>query len=305
VASTLLTSFLLTSDFWDSTVRVTGPIALAAIACVICSRAGVLFIGIEGVMLISCFFSIAGAVWTGSIALGIVIAMVAGVLSSLLFGALSMLLRMGDVVGGLVVHVGAIGLTAFLVEEWFPNGATIGAQSLTAIWGSTGNGGLDVVFHQQPLVYVAVLSAIGVTLFLRTRWGLVVRSSGESMRVAQSFGVELIRLRFLVLAAAGVFAGLAGATIGLAIVGTFDVNVVSGRGFIGLACVMLGAWMPLGALLAATLFGLAYAIQFRVEALGQWIQLFPYVVTLIAIALLWGRTQGPAEEGRGLPEEAR
>jgi ABC-type uncharacterized transport system permease subunit len=305
VHSLLATSFFVTSDFWASTIRVTGPIALAAVACVLCSRAGVLFIGIEGVMLISAFFSIAGAIWTGSIGFGVLIAIVAGVLSALLFGFLSMTLRMGDVVGGLVVHVGALGLTPFLVEQWFPNGATIGAKSLGALWGSTGSKGLDVVFHQQPLIYVAVLVAIALSLFLRTRYGLVVRSSGESVRVAQSFGVRLVPLRFLVLAAAGVLTGLAGATIGLAIVGTFDTNVASGRGFIGLACVMLGAWQPLGVLVASGLFGLAYAMQFRISAIGQWMQLFPYVVTLVAIALVWGRVQGPAEEGRGLPEEAR
>ena len=214
----LATSFLVTADFWDSTIRVTGPIALAAVASVLCSRAGILYIGVEGVMLVGAFFSIAGAVWTGSIGLGILIAILAGVFASLVFGLLSMTLRMGDVVGGLVVHVGAIGLTAFLVEQFFPNGATIGAKSLTPLWRSTGSNGLDVVLHQQPLIYVAILSAVAIWLFLRTRYGLVVRSSGESVRVAHSFGVKLVPLRFAVLAAAGVLTGLAGATTGLAIV---------------------------------------------------------------------------------------
>jgi simple sugar transport system permease protein len=255
-------------------------------------------------MLLSAFFSIAGVAWTGSIWLGVVIAALAGAAFALLFGVLSISLRMGDVVGGLVVHVGAIGFAAFLVEEFFATGATIGSRSLGPLWPSTGVRGVDVVLHQQPLVYAAILVAVALTLFLRTRWGLVVRSSGESTRVALSFGVALVPLRFIVLAVAGILTGLGGATIGLAIVGTFDTNVVSGRGFIGLACVMLGGWRPLGALAAAAFFGAAYAVQFRVDVGGEWMQLFPYVVTLVAIALLWGRTQGPAEEGRGLPEKS-
>jgi simple sugar transport system permease protein len=256
-------------------------------------------------MLISAFFSIAGAVWTGSIGVGVLLGVVAGIFSSLLFGFLSMTLRMGDVVGGLVIQVGAIGLTAFLLEQWFPNGATIGAKSLGPIWNATGSSALNVVVHQQPLIYIALLIAIALTVFLRTRWGLIVRSSGESVRVARSFGIPLVPLRFLVLAGAGVLTGLGGATIGLATIGSFDTNIVGGRGFIGLACVMLGAWRPLGVLLASVLFGIAYAVQFRVTVVGLWAQLFPYIVTLIAIGAFWGRAQGPAEEGRGLPEDVR
>jgi general nucleoside transport system permease protein len=297
--------FFLTADFWDSAIRVTGPIALAAVAATLCSRAGILFIGIEGVMLVSAFFSIAGAIWTHSVWLGVMVAVGSGITASLVFGLLAITLRMGDVVAGLVVDVGALGLMGFFHDQWFPNGATIGAQSLEPLWGSFAGGVGRVLFHQQPLVYVALCAAILLELFLRTRWGLVVRSSGESTRVARSFGIDLVRLRFLVLAVAGAIVGLGGATIGLAIVGTFDVNVVSGRGFIGLACVMLGGWRPVGAVLAALLFGIAYALQFRVTAIGGWAQLFPYVLTLVALATLWGRSQGPAEEGRGLDEDSR
>lgn len=302
----ILASIFTSADFWDSTVRVTGPIAFAAIACTVCSRAGVLLIGIEGIMLISAFFSIAGTVWSGSIWIGVFFAIVAGITSSLLCGFLSMTLQMGDVVAGLVLHVGAIGLTAFLVEQWFPNGATIGGSSLHALWPSFSGELRNVLFHQQPLVYLAIVAAIVTAAFLRTKRGLVVRSSGESTRVAMSFGVKLMRLRFTILAVAGLLAGFGGATIGLALVGTFDTNVVSGQGFVGLACVMLGAWKPLGVLAATALFGGAYALQFRVKIGGQeWAQLIPYLVALAAIALFSGRAQGPAEEGRGLPEEAR
>jgi simple sugar transport system permease protein len=295
---------LLSADFWDSMVRVTGPIAFGALACTLASRAGVLFIGVEGAMLVSVFFSIAGVVWAGSIWLGVLLGAAAGMTVGLAFGVFSIVLRMGDVVAGLIVYVGTLGLTAFLTDQLFPNGASIGARSLGPFWGSFGGDAGSVLFHQQPLIYVAIVAAVAMHLFLRSRRGLVVRSSGESVNVARSFGIRLVRVRFFVLAASGILAGLGGATLGLAIVGTFESSVVGGRGFIGLACVILGAWRPLAVLLASSVFGLAYAVQFRVNDIGQWIQLFPYVMTLLAIALVWGRAQGPAEEGRDLPDEA-
>jgi simple sugar transport system permease protein len=300
----VLATVFVSADFWDSMIRVTGPIAFAALACVLAARAGILFIGVEGVMLISAFFAIATAAWTGSIWAGVGTAVVSGMLGALLFGFLSIVLRMGDVVGGLVIYVGSLGLTAFLAAELFPFGATIGSQALEPLWSPVG-GWAGVFLDQQPLVYVAILAAIAITLFLRTRFGLMVRASGESLRVARGFGIKLVRLRFLVLAVSGALTGLGGATIGLAIVGTFDTNVVGGRGFIGLVCVVLGAWRPLPVLLASAAFGTAYVIPFRVDVFGDWIQLLPYVAALVAVGLFWRHTQGPPEEGRGLPEEAR
>jgi simple sugar transport system permease protein len=296
--------FLGTSDFWDSVIRVSVPIALTALAATLCARAGVLFIAIEGVMLFAAFFAIAGVVWTGSTWLGVLVAAGAGVVGALFFGVLSMGLRMGDAMGGLVCHIGAFGLAGFLLEELFPLGLTTGAKKLTPLWGEFGNGLTEVLFVQQPLVYIAIAIAVCLQLFLRTKWGLVVRASGESMPAAMSFGVSLPRLRYTVLAVAGLITGLAGADMGIVLAGTFNTDVTGGRGFIGLACVVLGAWQPLGAAAAVSVFGFAYALQFRVGNSGGWIQTLPYLVALALIALFWGRARGPAEEGKGLPEKA-
>jgi simple sugar transport system permease protein len=264
-----------------------------------------LLVGVEGVMLTAGFFSIAGVAWTGSVWVGVAIGAGIGLVANLVLGVLTMRLRMGDIVGGLVMHVGAIGVTGFLLSEWFPTGLTTGGRLLEPLWGEFGPGGVQVVFHQQPLVYAMLVIALGIELFLVTRWGLRVRASGESMRAATSFGVDLERLRFTVLAGSGLIIGLAGAVVGIGIVGTFDTQIVAGRGFIALACVILGAWRAFGALGAALVFGAAYALQFRVglESLGGWLQLLPYVLVLIAIAAFWGRRQGPAEEGKGLPDD--
>jgi simple sugar transport system permease protein len=143
-------------------------------------------------------------------------------------------------------------------------------------------------------------------VFLRTTWGLRVRASGESLTTARSYGIPLVRLRFSVLAVAGVLTGLGGSLLGLAVVGTFTSNTVNGRGFVALACVMLGAWRPVATLAAAAIFAGAYAYGFQVEnaTLGEWVQLLPYVLTLVAIGVLWGRRSGPSEEGKGLVAES-
>ena len=300
--SLVAASFLLTSDYWDSVIRVSTPIALAAVAATLCSRAGILFVGVEGVMLLSSFSAVAGAIWTGSIWAGVAIAAGTGVVVSLLLGVMSMSLRMGDVVAGLVVDVGALGLGALLLEQLFAGGATIGVHRLGAVWPSFGSPAADVFFHQEPFVYVAILLAFAVAYFLRTRAGLRLRSSGESVRVARTLGVDLVRLRLSTLAVSGAVTGLGGAVTGLAIVGSFNTNIIGGRGFIALACVMLGAWSPIGALAASVLFGAAYSVQFRVHVGGGWLQLVPYALALLSLAVLWGRRQGPAEEGRGLHE---
>lgn len=293
-------SFLLDAGFWDATVRAATPIAFAALATLLCSRAGVLFIGVEGVLLFATFFAIAGAKWLDSTPAGVVTAVLAGVGASLLSGFLAMRLRMGDVVSGLVLLVGSLGLTAFMLQQWFPDGAIVESGTLDAPWPAVGEGLLDLLLHQQPLVYVAIGAAVGLAWFLRTRRGLLVRCSGESIAVARAEGIDLPRLRYAVLAVAGALTGLGGATLGLANVGTFDPNIVNGRGFLGLACVVVAGWRPVGALVAAAAFGVGYALQFEITAAGDWAQLTPYVVTLVAIAVFWRAQAGPAEEGRDL-----
>jgi simple sugar transport system permease protein len=295
-------SVLFNADYLDAVIRISGPLMLAALACLLCSRAGILNIAIEGVMLIAVLVSIGAAVWTQSILVGICAACVAGVVANLGFGFLSIALRMGDVIGGLVIHIGSLGLTAFLQAQLFPKGATTGGQKLAAPWTEFGIPLVDAVLHQEPLVYVAVAAMVGLHVFFRTKWGLRVRASGESTRVAAAFGVHLGWLRVWVLIVSGILAGLAGAVIGLAIAGTFDVNAVGGRGFVALACVILGAWRPLTTVAATLLFGATYALQFRLggSLVGGWVQMLPYLLTLVAIAAFWGRSQGPVEEGRGV-----
>ncbi|MEX2210606.1 MAG: ABC transporter permease [Gaiellaceae bacterium] len=298
----------ITVEYWNAVLRIATPIGFAALGCLLCSRAGVLLIGVEGIMLGSAFFGIAGTVWTDSIWLGFLIGVASGVLISQILGLLTMRARMGDVVGGLVVHIGAIGVTGFLLAEWFSEtGATTGGKQLEAPWPEFGGALVGLVLHQQPLVYAMIAIAIALHLSLRSLTGLTVRAAGESMRAAMALGIRLIPLRFLVLAVSGAIVGCGGAFLGVGVAGTFGqpATMIGGQGFIGLACVMFGAWRPLQALAATMIFAAAYALQFRVlsDDLSGWLQLLPYVVVLAAI-MLRSSARGPAEEGQDLPEAA-
>lgn len=288
----------LQESMWEAAVRLTTPIALAALAALICARAGVLYVGVEGVVLFAAFFSIAGTLWTDSPVLGLVLGMVAGSVSSLLLGVLSMQLRMGDVIAGVVYLFGAIGVTGFLWSQWFPDIPSIGVNRLPSLWGDPGV--LSPFFHQGPLVYIAVLATIGIAFFLKTAPGLRVRACGEAPGSAGALGVQVRRYRYAVYAAAGVLAGLSGAFLGLIFAGTFDTDIVSGRGYVGLACVLLGAMRPGWILAAAFFFGTAdaYSFQADVGGLRDWFQMLPFVLTIIAVAW-FGRdliTPGSGEE---------
>lgn len=295
---------LFTSAFWSTSIAGAVPIAFAALGALLASRAGVLFIGVEAALLSSTFGSLAVALTTGSTVMGVLGGAVVGLLTAVLFGFLSMTLRMGDVIAGVILLILTIGVTGFLLADWFPQGLTVGADLMTPAWPPTGNSVLDLFLYQPILVYVCVIVAIGTAVFLKSRLGLQVRASGDSLRVSYSIGLRLVPLRYCVLAVAGAFTGLGGAFLGLAVIGSYSTTVTSGRGWIALACVILAAWRPVAAIVAALLFSCAYTFGFQVDTDLGIVQLLPYVLTLVVIATFKG-ARGPAEEGRGLESSAR
>ena len=131
--------------------------------------------------------------------------------------------------------------------------------------------------------------------------GLIVRSAGEGAEVANTFGVNVAKLRLWAAVVGGVLIGLGGASLSMGVVGSFSDDMTAGRGFIALACVILGGWRPLGVVLAAGFFGTIDALHYALASrqagdIGEIVVVLPYVITLIALAALWGRTQGPPEE---------
>ncbi|MCU1497646.1 MAG: inner-rane translocator [Acidimicrobiales bacterium] len=296
---------LTSAAYWDSTLRLATPIVLAALGTLIASRAGVLFVAVEGSMLISTFTAVAIAVETGSILFGTLAGAAAGALTGLFSTWLSIDLRAGDVVAGLVVAVGGLGLTSFLHQRLFPTGAYLGTDRLEALWDAPGDGGWWILVEQQPLVYVSVLLVVAIVFGLRTRAGLRLRSCGESMDVAEGLGISVRATRYVASALGGALTGLGGASLGLAVLGSFDGDPVAGRGFIALACVLLGRWRAPWVAAGALFFAMTDAFRFQTSLPGSetWGSVLPYVATLVALSLLQRKgSAGPRDEGRPLKQ---
>ena len=301
-------STLLELTFWvpllTASIRVATPLVLAALGETVSERAGVLNVGIEGMMALGAISGFLAALWTGNPWIGFLAAIAAGVASGLLFGSLTVIRGADQIVTGLVFNILALGLASFAYARLFVSAHDV-AQLPTVIpyrvpWLST----LPLVgrplFAQAPIVYVAYLL---VPLFWfaleRTPWGLHVRAAGESAEAVDSAGIDVWRLRLQATAIAGGMAGLAGATLSVAQVGAYVDGMIAGRGFIALAIVVFGGWRPWRVALAAVLFGIVDAFQLRLQIGGSIVPGplligLPYLLTIVVVTLVAGRAGYPA-----------
>jgi len=313
----------LTPDLFASAIRMATPLALAAIGGTICERSGVVNIALEGMMLVGAFFGVVVTLATGNVWLGVVAAIVAGVLLSAIHAFASVTLRMDQVVSGTALNILALGLTGFLMEVIYGHpGATNGiAHKIGPVFNfSTGGTGVlatiwswidQMVFSYTPIVYVAIIIAIVAQWAMyRTRWGLRLRALGEHPRAADTVGVRVQAGRYVAVLISGALGGLAGANLTLEQVGVFSDNMTSGRGFIALAANIFGRWTPVGSYLASLLFGFAEAIEIRMQSFQQGNQIpvqfflmLPYVLVVIVLAGFMGRAVGPAAIGKPYEKE--
>ena len=312
-----------TPDLFASAIRMATPLALAAIGGTICERSGVVNIALEGMMLVGAFFGVVVTLATGNVWLGVVAAIVAGVLLSAIHAFASVTLRMDQVVSGTALNILALGLTGFLMEVIYGHpGATNGiAHKIGPVFNfpTGGTGALatiwtwvdQIVFSYTPIVYIAIIIAIVAQWAMyRTRWGLRLRALGEHPRAADTVGVRVQAGRYVAVLISGALGGLAGANLTLEQVGVFSDNMTSGRGFIALAANIFGRWTPVGSYLASLLFGFAEAIEIRMQSFQQGNQIpvqfflmLPYVLVVIVLAGFMGRAVGPAAIGKPYEKE--
>jgi general nucleoside transport system permease protein len=275
------------------------PILLAALAGALCQRAGVFNIALEGTMLVGCFAGVAGSWYTGSVWLGVLIALLAGTAYSLVLAVGAVTFGGDAIVLGVAVNLLAVGLTSFLIQTVFGTRGTFSDPALA---------GLDpvelpllrevpflgdVLSGHSVLVYLSWLAvpALAVLLY-RHPIGLRLRGVGERPDAAASLGVDVDRYRYGVILAGGALCGLAGAQLALGNVTLFSENMTAGRGWIAVVAVMLGRALPYGVLAASVLFGLAEAFGFRLQGVGlpqQATDAAPYVVTLLALFVFSAR----------------
>jgi simple sugar transport system permease protein len=296
-----------------STLVAATPLLLAALGETLVERAGVINIGLEGILLTGAFAGMVGSYFTGSPIIGLVLGGLSGVLLALLFAWITVGLGAEQIVVGVSINLLAVGLTGVLYRELF--GVTGQALTVTSfpilflpffdtipIIGPS-------LFRHTALVYCALLLVplIGFFLF-RTRAGLQLQAVGEHPQAAETLGISVPWVRTVALIVEGALGGIAGSYLSLAYSNTFIEGMSAGRGFIALAIVIFGRWRPVGVLGGALFFGAATALQFHLQALGlaipyQFVLMLPYGLTLLALAFAGTRLSPPSALGQPYKRE--
>ena len=298
---------MLVAGFLAAAVRVATPLVLAATGETITERSGVINLGLEGTMLAGALAATMGATAWGPWS-GVVCAIVAGMLLAAVFALLAVGARADQIITGTAITLAAVGLTGTIYRQAYGfGGAGLSIPTLksVAIPGLSQIPVLGTALFDQPApTYLALLSMPLVWWVLfRTRLGLALRATGEGAAMARAAGVRTRLIRTGATVVGGGFAGLAGASLVLAQVGSFTEGMTAGRGYVAIAIVVLGRWHPGGIALGALLFGAATALQYLLQTLGldapyQLFLMLPYLLTLLALAGAVGRVRAPADLGR-------
>ena len=297
----------LVAGFLAAAVRISTPLLLAALGETIAERSGGINLGIEGSMLAGALAAAIGSSMGGP-ASGLIAAVAAGALLAALFAAVTVHAGADQIIAGTAITLGAVGLTGASYRGYYGSGgAGLSIPTLAPVEVPL-LGDIPVLgaaLFAQPVTTYAAAALVPMLwwLLFRTRPGLALRAAGESAEGARAAGVRVHAIRTATVVAGGALAGLAGATLVLAQVGTFSERMTAGRGFIAIAIVVLGRWHPAGVLAAALFFGAATALQFVFQAAGLGIpyQLFlmlPYVLALLGLAGAVGRVRAPRDLGR-------
>ncbi len=294
-----------------SVVRAT-PIALAALCGVISERAAVINIGLEGIMLMSAMTSVMIATLLHNLYAGLVAGMLTGMIIAGLHAILVIYFKVDQIISGVAVNIVGTGASSFISNRYmqiytdqinnsgiFPN-IPIPLLAKIPILG-------PVVFENNVIVYIMLmLVAVTFVVLFYTRWGLRTRAVGEHPKAADTLGVRVYMTRYVNVILGGLVAGIGGAYFTIGSVGRFDKMMTAGKGFIGLAAMIFGNWNPVGALGSSMIFGFADSLQVKMQILNipvptEFLQMAPYLVTIIVLAGLVGKVHTPAADG--LPYE--
>ncbi|MFO1328490.1 MAG: ABC transporter permease [Rubrivivax sp.] len=304
-----------------STLRVSAPLILCALAGCLSERSGVIDLGLEGKMLFTAFAAAAVGVASGSMALALAVALLIGVALSMLHGYACVSHRGDQVVLGMAITMTAAGLTVVLGIAWFKQGGqtpplpdAVRLAPLFPALAEAAKGipvvgtviGLGLLSH-DAFVYGSLLAVLAVWwLLYRTRFGLRLRAAGENPAMIDAAGVSVKGMRYAALAINGVLSALAGSYLVLALTPSFIPNMTAGRGYMALAAMIFGKWHPLGALAACLLFGFLEAAAIRLQGVAlpgigtvpvQAIQALPYLMTVVLLAGFIGQARAPKALG--------
>lgn len=282
-------------DFLTQTLRIAVPYLFAASGGVVAERAGIITLSLEGYMLTGAFSATLGAHYSGNVWIGLLCGILGGLIFGLIHAVATIRFRADQVVTGIAINLLAIGITRFFLKLAFDsssNSPRIGGFAV-----NTSALGFD-----NPLLWMGLLAAPALAfLIYRTPYGLRVRAVGEHPEAAESVGISVKRVRYIAVALSGVLAALGGVFLALD-QHQFTDQMTAGRGFIAVAAVIFGRWDPMRAALACLLFAAAETLQIQLQGnqimASQFVEMIPYVLTIIALAGVVGRAVPPAALGK-------
>ena len=298
---------LVTANLWQAALAAAVLLLLPALGGVISERSGVVNIAMEGMMLSGAFFAVVADLAWRNPWLATLVAIIAGGLMALIHAVVSIRFRADQIVSGIAINIFAAGLTLFLVNriygiqdvghinpaEALPNFNIPGLDQIPFIG--------QVFFKQNVIVYVALVLLVLVHIVLfRTRLGLRIRAVGEHPQAADTAGINVYAIRYGAVVTSGLLSGLAGAFLAIGVSNTFVPNMTDGRGYIALAAMIFGKWTPGGAFVACLIFGLGeaiYASNSTIHVSAFLLSMLPYILTLIVLAGIVGRSSPPAADG--------
>ncbi len=289
-----------------ATLRISPPIALASVGGAYSERTGIINIGLEGMILMGAFAGAAGSYFLRNPWLGVLCAILAGGALGLLHAVLCIRFKANQVVSGVGVNILALGLTTLLLQViWGNRGASdpvpgIESVELPLIKDIPVAG--DIIGKQNPLVYIMlVLVFLAWLVMFRTPFGLRLRAVGEHPEAADTVGIHVHKIQYICVTLSGMLSGLGGAYLSLGWLNLFSQNMSAGRGFIALAANIFGKWNPAGAFGASLLFSFTDALQIKLQGVGipiQFIQMIPYILTILVLAGAVKRAVPPAAIGK-------
>lgn len=291
-----------------STIRLATPLIYTALGEMFSERAGLLNIGLEGIMAFGTLSGFFGAYLFGNPWVGVLFGICGGMLINLIYAFATVSLNGDHTVNGMVLNIFAVGLASYIYRSFFGitgepevvqgfSDLKLPVLSKIPMLGET-------LFSHTILVYLAfILIPLCHVVLFKTTFGLKLRSVGEYPKAAETLGVNVTKMKYIGAMLCGGLAGLGGAYLTIAYMNKFLDNMVAGRGFIALAAVIFGKWKPQGILWACLLFGFADALQLRLQAIGfqipyQFLIMLPYILTLVALVGVVGKTVGPAAVGQ-------
>ncbi|MGE0241371.1 MAG: ABC transporter permease [Parvibaculaceae bacterium] len=305
IADLLETSIII--SVLAATVRIATPILLAAVGEMIAERSGVYNMGLEGTMLMSAFTAYIGAHHTGSLWLGVLVAMATGGLMSLLFGVLVISLKVEQIVTGLALNLLGSGLSIFWLRAAF---ADAGQTPTIPFFGNVPVPLLSdipfvgpILFDQKLLTYVAFLAVPAAWYFLfRTRYGLELRCAGENPKALDIKGIDVAARQYTAVVFGGVMAGLGGAFLTVGSAARFVPEMTNGRGWLAIVIVIAGMWRPVPVLLATLVFSFLDALQLQIQGIGvaipyQLLLAMPYICAILVLAVRRSHSGAPAMLG--------